>query len=539
MTCFKESYLFRLLTLLLAAYQDSGLHRLAVRAGAWCSRQIDESAILRPLCREGAAARSWPDSLACKLLSWLVNLPGRLLRCFYLLLEGTFEDSFFARLAFRLGDETAVAEGWLILLLWIIPYEYWNNAYTLMAFLALLLLLHAGAMGRGDRRLDVEAVGFFPALFFGAVVLGVVFSLTRNASTRFLIYHISAALCVLVTVSALRSAEELKRLAAGASGCVAVSSLYAIFQRLSGLEVNESYVDMDLNADMPSRVLSFFDNPNTFAEVLILLLPLTLALILCSKHFISKLAASAAFVLGAAALGMTYCRAAWIGIACAMVVMLFLWKPKLLPLFFALCVLAAPFLPLPPVQGRAGGHPPPSPLRGGPGHRRRSAVREAAELLPRPDPLRPLPQHLPPGLGRNGRPGLRGLCGLRPLGGEAGGPRRPALRRRGRPDHHLRRLRRPLRGPGLRSGGLPLELSPGHVHLLVRLRRGPGRSEALRRNRLNENRPLRNPSNDAIMISPPCLCPSNGKEVKRHGRDLELLACRRSKCAQLLHLQVA
>ena len=53
MTCFKESYLFRLLTLLLAAYQDSGLHRLAVRAGAWCSRQINESAILRPLCREG------------------------------------------------------------------------------------------------------------------------------------------------------------------------------------------------------------------------------------------------------------------------------------------------------------------------------------------------------------------------------------------------------------------------------------------------------------------------------------------------------
>ena len=345
MTLLKESYLCHLLSLLLAAYQHSALHRLAVRLGAWCSRQIEESAILRPLCREGAAARSWPDSQACKLFSRLVNLPGRLLRKFYLLLEGTFETSFFAQLAFRLGDETAVAEGWLILLLWIIPYEYWNNAYTLMAFLLLLLLLHAGAMGRGDRRLDVEAIGFFPALFFGAVVLGVVFSLTRNASTRFLVYHISAALCVLVTVSALRSAEELKRLAAGASGCVAVSSLYAIFQRLSGLEVNESYVDMDLNADMPSRVLSFFDNPNTFAEVLILLLPLTLALILCSKHVVSKLAASAAFVLGAAALGMTYCRAAWIGIACAMVVMIFLWKPKLLPLFFALCLLAVPFLP--------------------------------------------------------------------------------------------------------------------------------------------------------------------------------------------------
>ena len=345
MTLLKQSCLYSILLFFLSAYKDSGLHRLAVWIGAWCSRQIDESAVLRPLCREGAVARSWPDSLACRILVWTVDLPGRLLRRLCLLLEGVFMDSAFARLAFRLGDETAVAEGWLILLLWIIPYDYWNNAYTLMAFLVLLLLLHAGAMGRGDRRLDVEGIGFFPALFFGAVVLGVVFSLTRNASARFLIYHISAALCVVVTVSALRSAEELKRLAAGASACVAVSSLYAVLQRLSGLEVNESYVDMDLNADMPSRVMSFFDNPNTFAEVLILLLPLTLALILCSKHVISKLAASAAFLLGAAALGMTYCRAAWIGIACAMVVMIFLWKPKLLPLFFALCLLAVPFLP--------------------------------------------------------------------------------------------------------------------------------------------------------------------------------------------------
>ena len=345
MTVLKESCLYRLLLLLCGAWQDSGLHRLAVRAGAWCNGQIDGSAILRPLCREGAAARSWPDSLVCRVLSWLINLPGRLLRKFCLLLEGAFGDSLFARLAFRLGDETAVAEGWLILVLWIIPYERWNNAYTLTAFTVLLLLLHAGAMGRGDRHLDVERIGFFPTLFFGAVVLGVAFSLTRNVSVRFLVYHVSAALCVLVTVSALRSVEELKRLAAGAAGWVAMSSLDAVYQRLSGLEVNESYVDLDLNADMPSRVFSFFDNPNTFAEVLLLLMPLTLALILCSKRVLSKLLASAAFCLGAAALGMTYCRAAWIGIACAMVVMIFLWKPKLLPVFFLLCALAVPFLP--------------------------------------------------------------------------------------------------------------------------------------------------------------------------------------------------
>ena len=37
MTLLKESYLCHLLSLLLAAYEDSGLHRLALRLGAWCS----------------------------------------------------------------------------------------------------------------------------------------------------------------------------------------------------------------------------------------------------------------------------------------------------------------------------------------------------------------------------------------------------------------------------------------------------------------------------------------------------------------------
>ena len=349
MTLIKESCLYRLLILLLsrlpAAYEDSGLRRLSRRAGDWCGRQIGESAVLRPLCREGAAARSWPESAACRLLSRLVNLPGRLLRRLCLLFEGTFQTSFFARLAFRLGDETAAAEGWLILLMGIVPYEYWNNGYSLLVFLALLLLLHAGAMGRGDRRLDVETVGFFPVLFFGAAALAVVFSLTRNASARAFAYHLSAALCVLVTVSALRSEEELKRLAAGASGCVAVSSLYAVFQRASGLEVNRSYVDLRLNKGMPSRVMSFFDNPNAFAQVLMLLLPLTLALAVCSRRRVSRLAALAALALGTAALGMTYSRSAWIGAACAMVVMVFLWRPRLLPGFLILCILAAPLLP--------------------------------------------------------------------------------------------------------------------------------------------------------------------------------------------------
>lgn len=346
MTLIKESFIYRLWLYLLGAYEDSCLRRCLERVEAWCGRQVEGSAVLGFLCREGAVARAWPDSLLCRFLTALVNLPARLLHLLYGALSRTFEDSFFARLAFRLGDETAIAQSWLIMLLWVIPFERWNNAYSLMGFALLLVLFHAGAMHRGeDFRLDLRAVGFYPLVLFGAMFLAVAFSFAPSLSLRFLLYHISAALCVLVTVSAVRSGEELKRLAAGSSVCVLVSSLYGVYQRIQGVEVNASYVDLKVNAGMPGRVYSFFDNPNTFAEVLILLLPLTLALFLCSRRVVSRLAAGGVFVVGVAALGMTYSRASWVGIACAMVVLVFLWRPKLIPAFAVACVLCIPFIP--------------------------------------------------------------------------------------------------------------------------------------------------------------------------------------------------
>lgn len=303
MTLLRESYLYDLWTMLLSVYEDSMVHHILASVGVWCNRQIDESRVLRVLCREGAVARAWPDSCLCRLLTWLVNLPGMLLHRLYTAFRRTFEDSFFARLAFEMGEETAIAQSWVIMLLWVIPFSRWNNAYSLMAFVLLLVLFHAGAMHRKEMRLDLANIGFYPLILFGAVFLGVLLSYAPSLSLRFLFYHISAALCVLVTVSAVRTEQDLKRLAAGGAVCVAVSGAYGIVQRLQGVEVNASYVDLKVNAGMPGRVESFFDNPNTFAEVLILLLPLVLALVLCSRKWWSRLAAAGIFVIGVAALG--------------------------------------------------------------------------------------------------------------------------------------------------------------------------------------------------------------------------------------------
>lgn len=342
---FAATLIVQLWTAIYGVYEMSRLHGIFEKLAHWGHKQITGSAILTILCREGSFARSWQDSRLCNGLTILFNLPVCLLHRLYRWGRPTFDDSIAARFAFQLGEETAIAESWMILGLWMIPFSRWNNAYGMLAFVCLLLLLTAGGMRNSSLRIDMQAIGVYPILFFGAVCLATVGSSYPVLSTRFLTYHIICALCVLVTVSAVRHAEDLKRLLAGASAAVLVSSAYGFLQRLQGVEVNRSYVDVSVNKGMPGRVMSFFDNPNTFAEMLILLLPLVLALVLCSKADISRVIALGVFVIGAGALGMTYSRASWIGFACGLVVLVFLWKPRLLPVFLVICLLGIPFLP--------------------------------------------------------------------------------------------------------------------------------------------------------------------------------------------------
>jgi len=176
MTLLRESHLYRIWIALCSVYEDSVIHHALTRIGVWCNAQINESRVLRPLCREGVVARTWPDSTVCRLLTILVNLPGVVLCKLHGALWSTFEDSIFSRLAFALGDSTAIAESWMIMLLWVIPFSHWNNAYSMMGFALLLVLFYVGAMHREDYRLDLANIGFYPIVLFGAIFLAVVLS---------------------------------------------------------------------------------------------------------------------------------------------------------------------------------------------------------------------------------------------------------------------------------------------------------------------------------------------------------------------------
>lgn len=113
----RESYVYYLWSMFLSLYDRSALCYALSVAGSWCGRQIAGSRVAAALCREGLLSRSWESSRLCKCLTYLVNIPVFLLQWLYGKLQGLFDNSFFARLAFQMGQETAIAQSWLILLL--------------------------------------------------------------------------------------------------------------------------------------------------------------------------------------------------------------------------------------------------------------------------------------------------------------------------------------------------------------------------------------------------------------------------------------
>ena len=325
-------------------YKQSLFYTGLARFFTGLGRRCRDSVIVGACCREGALARDWRNSLTCRVLSFLLSLPGLLLHRLYLACKSKCDESVLLGLVFEAGEGAALLESWAILGLWIIPFDYWDNGYHLLGYLAVLAFLYLRMMRHG-RPLRLDRAGIFPAVLALAAVLAIPLSHYPELSARYLRYHLICMLCVLTTVSAPRHAGDLKRLAAAGSAVILVSAAWGVVQRLQGVEIVASYVDKTLNAGMPGRVQSYFDNPNTYAQVLVMLLPLTAALMVTSKKPLGKAAALCVLLAGVLALGMTYSRSSWIGLAAAAGIFLILWKPGLIPPIIILAVICIPLLP--------------------------------------------------------------------------------------------------------------------------------------------------------------------------------------------------
>lgn len=118
--------------------------------------------------------------------------------------------------------------------------------------------------------------------------------------------------------------------------------LYGILQYIFGWNVSQAWVDEEMFMDIKMRVYSTLENPNVLGEYILLVLPVTIALMWKKRGFFAKLVYGAMAVVMGVTLILTFSRGCWIGIMAAAAVFITFAAGKL----WGFALLVIPVIPM-------------------------------------------------------------------------------------------------------------------------------------------------------------------------------------------------
>lgn len=304
------------------------------------------SLLYRFLKHESVLDRSYKNSFTANVFDRLVKRAITAYKRLYLL----FCEYNFGSLNYRIYKKILFinylnALGVFVIFMCVVPGNMWNNMWGLMAAVIFMAFYFFSVMAGKDYGKSVKALPLPLLLFMVAAVLGVFFSSARNDSLRiFMLFFTSFALCIIIFGS-MSNKEKLNKFIGFIFTAVVLTSLYALYQAIIGVEVDLTLTDVVMNEGMPGRVYSTFSNPNNYAEFLILLIPFCAAYALNKKDKVHRFTLCLLLVLPILALATTYSRSCWVSFAISVLVFIILYKPKLLILLFGFVLLSIPFLP--------------------------------------------------------------------------------------------------------------------------------------------------------------------------------------------------
>ena len=316
----------------------------SVRGGL--SRLVSGSALFRWLSRDGVITTSTENSrifgVQTVLLQRLPKACGGALRQ----LPAFAEPGMAARAIGWLVDRLHLLTALFLCVVLLVPHGMWNNLYSTLGVTILFALLLVREGSRSGPQIHVRRTGGWFFLYMLFQVLSFFGSIYPGLSTRFLAFHGTDFLLVLLLVSCFRTIDELVTAVELVVCSVSVSAMYGVYQGIRGVPVKASEVDTTLNDTGVGRVFGFYDNPNNFAEVLILFLPFFTALFFASRGWKRRVFYGLAALPPLIALLMTQSRSGWGGLAAAMLLFAFFLDWRLIPLAGVVGLAVFPFLPL-------------------------------------------------------------------------------------------------------------------------------------------------------------------------------------------------
>lgn len=326
-------------------WNASGVSALLDRVERGACAWAGGSGVCRVIARDGAGRNAWPDSLTCRVVAGVINIPCALVKWFYKVTRRLWDGSAVFRVLSPVGTITWVPLGLLIAVMLCCPHSKWDNLYGFIGVLLVTALFLLGAMTRSRQRLQVEQLGPYMTLYMAFICYGLLASFSLSLSMRFFVFHVTCFLIVLLLVSSIHKYSQLHCMLGIVGAGLLGASFYGCYQSYVGVEVVASLQDLTLNAGMPGRVYSFFDNPNNFAEILVMLVPLMLALLINAKSISGRFLTLIVLALSVVAIGATYGRSCWIGLSGAVVLFFAFYNWRLVPVLLVVGIMAIPFLP--------------------------------------------------------------------------------------------------------------------------------------------------------------------------------------------------
>ena len=225
------------------------------------------------------------------------------------------------------------------------PGEQWNNAYGLVLALVLGAIYLFRVFEGKEKGVGVRTMGISFIIFAVSGLFAAFAAASPKDSLRVYTFFVTAFITTVLIAGAVDTKKKLKKLLYYLLLGVIYTGAVGVYQRIVGVEINPSFIDLTYSSAIPGRVFSNFTNPNNFAEILVLTLPLAFIAACLIKNRFVRFFALISLMLPVVSFFATYSRSGWVSFAIAAIVFLFLWDKRLLLVLPLFVLLVIPFLP--------------------------------------------------------------------------------------------------------------------------------------------------------------------------------------------------
>jgi O-antigen ligase len=234
--------------------------------------------------------------------------------------------------------ETFLAVGAYIFAVVFLP-----DALTLLVFGITILVIFIELIFYDSFEYNVTPVGNILFLLLSIFTIRTVFSVDRSGSIRDFVLNVGSIVFIFLWTQLKIDKEKFRKIVYFLLFTAFLSGLYGIVQYIIGVPMESGWVDP--TSGIETRVFATFENPNIFAEYLIMIIPVGYAVMLREKKFKNRILTLGMGSTVFASLLFTFSRGGWLGAAAGAFLFLFMYQLSMLLKFIPVALMGLMLLP--------------------------------------------------------------------------------------------------------------------------------------------------------------------------------------------------